>query len=469
MQNFYSYLEKSASSLRRSVSDLIGYIQALKYMPVLLCMALLFSSNSHSESTEGGYSKLEYKADYHQDTVELNFSGNPPKSIDGLPPYFPPYTNSFNIRIGKNEYPLDVSNNYTQLVSRLKLKDLNYNVHKFPKTELVFSYRLSIAQFFLESYNCISAHSSWSRIWWETISNFKLQACWKKVRSLTTQRKNYSFDITELLLRHIQSEIESMDAHKDLSYTAGDHKYQSFVFMSTFYRAFLVDYTSNDQEHLKDHKQNASTYGQATKHYFERDSTTLMEAYDKLILSEDILSNTKYLGPRKKQHLLHKAIEPFESEQCEHELPNNLPITEGKPRLAEAAKNFASEICQYNPISFNHRASNPPTKSGDSTFLPYAFCDKYTCKIQIDETQYYRLSWHDHVSGIKYDDYVDDIRKHLLLKSKVPVKLSDCSNYCTISNTKALQNAINILKDKTDSEHNGLVSWIIIKHNKQLN
>jgi hypothetical protein len=49
-------------------------------MSILICMALLFSSNSHSESTEGGYSKLEYKADYYQDTVELNFSGNPPRA-----------------------------------------------------------------------------------------------------------------------------------------------------------------------------------------------------------------------------------------------------------------------------------------------------------------------------------------------------------------------------------------------------
>lgn len=477
MQNFYSYLERSASSLRRSDYDLIGYVQALKYMPALICMALFFSSNSHSESTEGGYSKLEYKADYHQDTVELKFSGNPPKSIDGLPPYFPPYTNSFNIKIGENEYPLDVSNNYTQLVSRLKLKDLNYNVHKFPKTELVFSYRLSVAQFFLESYNCISVHSSWSRIWWEKFSNFKLQACWKKVRGVFTQRKYYSFDITGLLLPHIQSEIKKRDADTKKLIKDGNYKLSALVMYGRQYRTF-----SKDQLNDKDYLQNLAAFGQATRNYFERNSTTLMEAYEKQILSENMLSNTRHLEDAEKQQLLQKAVGPFESKQCEDELPNNLPITLGNPRLPEATKNLASDLCQYNPISFNQRASNPPTKPGkynehaatginkeNSTFLPYVFCDKYTCVIHSNENFYWRLSWHQHFSGMLFKKNIDHIRQYLLFKSKVPVKLSDCSNYCTISNNAALMYEMIKLEHKTRNKYKVDVSWIIKMHMMQLN
>ena len=52
MRNFASYLRGSATSIRRSGYDLIGYNLALKYMLVLICMALLFSSNSHSENND---------------------------------------------------------------------------------------------------------------------------------------------------------------------------------------------------------------------------------------------------------------------------------------------------------------------------------------------------------------------------------------------------------------------------------
>lgn len=475
--NFSDQIIKSARSVQASVCDFIGCIGVQKYMTVLLCMALLFSSNSHSESAEGGY-KLEYKANYDQGTVELNFSGDTPSSPAGLASNT---IYSFNLKIGENEYPLTEHNRYTQLERQLKLKDLNYDVYKFPKSELVFSYGLSEYQFFFESLKCVSVHLSWATVWWGIASNFDLQSCFKKVRGLLTQKKYHSIDITGLLLPHIQSEIETMDNHKDLNYNEGSYKHHAFVLMSGFYSVFSFDFKSDDQFHL-DHKQNASTYGQATKDYFERASTTLIEAYDKLILSKNILSTTKDLGNSEKHHLLYKAVESFESEQCEDQLPNNLPITLGNPRLAEAAKNLASELCQYNPISFNHRASNPPTKPREynehaatgiyqenSTFLPYAFCDKYTCVIHMSETLYYRLSWHEHVSGTLYKDNIDDIREHLLLKSKVPDQFSDCRDYCTISDIDALQRAINILKYKTHSENNDLVSWIIIMYEKQSN
>ena len=88
MQNFYSYLGKSANSVRRSVCVFISCIRAQKYMSVLIFMALLFSSNSHSESAEGDY-KLKLTADYDKGTVELNFSGNPPQEHRWPPSILP--------------------------------------------------------------------------------------------------------------------------------------------------------------------------------------------------------------------------------------------------------------------------------------------------------------------------------------------------------------------------------------------
>ena len=50
--NFSDQIIKSARSVQASVCDFIGCIGVQKYMTVLLCMALLFSSNSHSENND---------------------------------------------------------------------------------------------------------------------------------------------------------------------------------------------------------------------------------------------------------------------------------------------------------------------------------------------------------------------------------------------------------------------------------
>ena len=103
MQNFYSYLGRSATSVRRSVCDLIGYIQVLKYMPVLICMALFFSSNSHSfngliehasSSTQGSY-QAKLHIDDDPDKAILTFSGNTPANLNE----YDRYTISHQIKI----------------------------------------------------------------------------------------------------------------------------------------------------------------------------------------------------------------------------------------------------------------------------------------------------------------------------------------------------------------------------------
>ena len=70
----------------------------------------------------------------------------------------------------------------------------------------------------------------------------------------------------------------------------------------------------------------------------------------------------------------------------------------------------------------------------------------------MSETLYYRLSWHEHVSGTFYIKNIDDIRDLLFSKSSY-----DCRDYCTISDIDALQRAINILKYKTHSENNDII------------
>ena len=180
---------------------------------------------------------------------------------------------SFNLKI-ENEYPLTEHNRYTQLERQLKLKDLNYDVYKFQVL-------LSNINFLRVVEMCFSTLKlGYGKI----ASNFDCYGV------LLTQKKYHSIDITGLLLPHIQSEIETMDNHKDLNYNEGSYKHHAFVLMSGFFSVFSFDFKSDDQFHL-DHKQNASTYGQATKDY--RKSTTLIEAYDKLILSKNILRSRK--------------------------------------------------------------------------------------------------------------------------------------------------------------------------------
>lgn len=181
MQNFYSYLGRSARSLRRSDYDLIGYIQALKYMPVLICMALFFSSNSHSfngliehasSSTQGSY-KASLVID-NSDITILSFTGNTPRSLDGYDRYT---IESFNLKIGGKEYSVTKHDHYTQMVRHFKLENLNYPLDAFPQSKLVFSYKLSFTQYFSEYMKCVSTHSGWLWQWWDLLFNSDFKAC----------------------------------------------------------------------------------------------------------------------------------------------------------------------------------------------------------------------------------------------------------------------------------------------------
>ena len=82
-QNYCSYLRRFARSLRRSVCVFISCIRAQKYMPVLICMALLFSTGASA-----GYDDIKLNTYFLPEAhVDIKFKGQLPQSLDGFDQY----------------------------------------------------------------------------------------------------------------------------------------------------------------------------------------------------------------------------------------------------------------------------------------------------------------------------------------------------------------------------------------------
>ncbi|MGB2106411.1 MAG: hypothetical protein ACPHVV_04100 [Porticoccaceae bacterium] len=484
MQNFASYLRGPATSVRRSVCDLIGYLQALKYMPVLICMALFFTSNSHSfngliehasSSTQGSY-KASLQI-YNPDLAILNFSGNTPRSLDGYDRYT---IESFNLKIGGKEYPVTEHDHYTQIVRHLKLENLNYPLDAFPQSKLVFSYKLSFTQYFSEYMKCVSTHSGWLWQWWDLLFNSDFKACVDKAYGAWWKTKYHSIDITDSLVKAVSSAASNLN---DDTETVYDDALLKYSFLLHYFEDNFQSVTKS-KSLLPEHKQFIVTYGAATHDYFHESPNLILEAYDRLQLIKNFVK-TLHAAFTSEMNLsgsydgefehLYKEVKSFESKNCVDDLANNLPITmdDENPRLSLSAKNYATKICRYNPISFNHSAAIPPAKHAgsdldltSSAFLPYAFCDKYTCMIYISETHYYRMF----LSARKENNdilnfWVRPILEHLRLNSRAPENLSKCVDYCSIDDIDLMQSAIKELV-QTISELGFLRSYQVIEYKK---
>ena len=472
-QNFCNYLRRSASSLRRSVCVFISCIRAQKYMPVLICMALMLSSNSYSYSftglinyaisiTQGSYqAKLNIEDD--PDKAVLIFSGNTPKSLNGYDRYT---IHSFDLTIGGEEYPVTDHGDYTQLARIIKLENLNYPLDNFPESKLVFTYSLSGSQYIIEKLKCISAHSNWALFWWDMFFKPELKACFQKAWAARLKTKDHSITITKALVKAIS------DKNKDLDDLTKKYINDRHVFP---YRKIVrvFDYGSWPEDISDEDKQVMTTYGMATYDYFYKDSKLILDAYNRknfIINWHNILHNANQLDHL---DLILRSVKSFKSENCADDLENNLPITmsNGDLQLALSAKKYAAEVCQYNPISFDHMAANPPTKPRDyhknsgtnidpdsSTFLPHAFCDKYNCVIRISETLSYKIVFDFYMNHLFV---IYNIRKQFRLNSEVPESLSKCVKYCDIDDVDALQIEIKKLMDfATEISRD----YIIIEH-----
>ncbi|MFL2530770.1 MAG: hypothetical protein ACJ0Q0_04370 [Porticoccaceae bacterium] len=482
IQNFYSYLQRSVSSLRRSGYDLIGYVQALKYMPALICMALFFSSNSHSFNglTEHASSSTQdsYEASLVLDNsdITLSFKGNTPTSLDGYDRYT---IESFNLNIGGKEYSVTEHDHYTQMVRHFKLDNLNYPLDAFPQSKLVFSYKLSPTQFFSEYMKCVSTHSDWFWQWWDLLFNSDFKACVDKAYDAWWKTKYHSIDITDSLVKAVSSVTKDIN---DDTVKVYDRAHMKYHVLLIYFGEKFQSVTKSKSLSNKD-KQYISTYGLATYDYFHELPNSILDAHDRLQLLKNInktlnIAFTRAIHSRGtyggRFELINKSVKAFESKNCVDDLANNLPITmdDESPRLALIAKNYASEICQYNPISFNHSAAIPPAKHAgsdldltSSAFRPYAYCDKYTCMIYMSETHYYRMF----SSSVPRENndvltwWNSPIVEHLRLNSQVPKNLSKCVDYCFIEDIDLMQGAINDV-EKTISENSWLPSYAVFEY-----
>lgn len=484
-QNSFSHRLKYVKSYRISVCDFIGYIQALISMPVLVCSALLFSSSSYSNNNlmdhVNSSSQDSYQAKLHlddkTDEATLKFSGNPPASLDGYDLYT---IDGFNLKIGNKEYPVTEHDDYSKLLSIMKLEDLHYSVDNFPHSELVFSYELSTAQVISEFHNCFTSYSGFA----------VLMACVMDAWKLFWKTHYHSIDVTSPLVKAISYTIKDIDT--DVKNRFGHSAARFFGNLRfDFYRKEMIGTFPSDanlEDKIKleqEYKQAIALFSTATFDYFEKVSTSLLDAYNRQMLGRKFLESIDDTHHDDREKFVYKAIKPFESEKCQEELPSYLVtnlgdprLALGDPRLALIAKSYATEICHFNTISFNGRTNtpiNPPTFKGEatdkgqdhSTFVPYAFCDKYRCVIHVSEILYYRLSLSDLATALVNDE-IDDIRSYLVLDRKVPSTLSKCSPFCTISDDivglqKVLDNII--MKPRI-----GWADWMLIMYkNNQTN
>ncbi len=238
---------------------------------------------------------------------------------------------------------------------------------------------------------------------------------------------------------------------------------------------FPSDANSEDKIKLEqEYKQAIALFSKATFDYFEKASTSLLDAYNRQMLGRKFLEAIDDTHHDDREKFIYKAIKPFESEKCQEELPSYLVTNLGDPRLALIAKSYATEICQYNTISFNGR-TNPPKYIGEaadkdqdhSTFVPYAFCDKYRCVIHVSEILYYRLSLSDLATALVSDE-INDIRSYLVLDRKVSLRLSLCNPYCTVSDD--IVGLQKVLDNIIMNPRLGWVDWMLIMYkNNQTN
>lgn len=173
-QGFSSCLITAEKSFRTSFCYFIRHLQSSKFRPFVFCTALLFSSVSLGQSTQGEYQSNKLHVDYEQNNVILSFSGSTPKSLNGFASY---RIRSINLKIGGKKYPVKEQDDFSQLVSMMKLEDVGYPVDNFPQSKLVFSYSLTFTQFLTESRKCVSTHSSWLWYLWDLLFNSDFKAC----------------------------------------------------------------------------------------------------------------------------------------------------------------------------------------------------------------------------------------------------------------------------------------------------
>mgnify|MGYP001568775200 FL=1 len=383
-------------------------------MPVLICMALLFSTGASA-----GYDDIKLNTYFLPEAhVDIKFKGQLPQSLDG----FDQYTiDKIRLEIGDSEEKIPVTRHGdTSLFASFKnYKELDKSLEQ--ESFLVLIWDLTWQQASSEGLKCIREHAEWWGLWW---LKKPFRDCVAKVVNAYSKHQRYYLKITDALKQSVKQELTALR--------------QLVVSDKRNLELYLVDYPKmyfnnpdlypNRTGSFLAREQSRVIFGIATYDYFMKETVfsetfehSMIVNYLLEVLKENYDDNSAYLdvhtdnddagfsGPAHHGYPL-ELFKAFSSKDCENLLSQKIiENIKNSPRPVSAANKYAEHVCQYNLISFAEgNKSNYPkppeyndsdTDHKNSEYQPYVFCDGLICQFNISKTHKYRLVDHQSVAS----------------------------------------------------------------------
>lgn len=399
------------SNLNLLMCDSFALIRTLLLKPILF-LALFISTGASA-----GYDVKVETYLSPEEHADIEFKGHPPLSLGG----FDQYTiEKFELKIKGKQYSVSKHDNASLYVSINNLNDLNYSLDQWPSSYLVLTWDLSFFQFLSEIGKCLTKHASWKDIF--RMRNKPLSKCTGSAAYAYKFNQTYSIDITASMKQEIDRKIETF--HNKIDDLIPD--LERYLVFSTPPKKIPKN---EETIFVQIQRQSRAVFGLATTDYYMTKGTTFLEALDKLTIVENHINILKEREDLHKlsriKDILTEEFKAFNSDKCEGELPQQiLPNLMHRPRLLTIAKNYAKQVCKFNllsfdkkntknnitiPVAFNHSGEGVE----NSAYIPYVFCDAYTCQFNISKTLKYRLVDTPHASFMLSDQDTEQLHSYL--------------------------------------------------------
>jgi len=452
-------------------------------MPVLICMALLFSTGASA-----GYDNIKLTTYLLPEAhVDIKFKGQLPQSLDG----FDQYTiDKIRLKIGNSNEKIPVTRQGdTSLFASFKnYKELDKSLEG--QSYLVLIWDLTWQQASSEGLKCFREHAEWWGLWW---LKAPFRDCMAKMWNAFTKHQTKDIKITDALKQSVEQELTEL--RQLIARAENRLEFLLVVLPKLFFNK--PELYTNRTGSIPAREQSRVIFGIATHHYFMQ-KTIFSETFEQSMIVNYLLEELNenydddstlavpedndyagFRGPSYHGYPL-ELFKAFSSKDCKKQLSQKIiDNIENIPRPVSAANKYAEHVCEYNLISFAEgNKSNYPkppefndsdTDHKNSDYQPYVFCDGLTCQFNISKTYKYRLV--DHYSAVTstnanamaylYDHIVHDIKEY-------DGSMRLCSNRdCVflIDNPILFRKKINDLKIIANQK-NSKLSWTFIEIDK---
>jgi hypothetical protein len=452
-------------------------------MPVLICMALLFSTGASAD-----YDNITLDTYPHPEAhVDIKFIGQPPKNLDG----FDQYTiDKFELKIGDSDkkHPVTKHADTALFTSFKNYKELDKTLNQ--SSYLVLTWDLSFYQAASEILKCAREHAEWWG-WWLVEAPFL--DCSTKVWNAYSKNQTYNLDITAALKQSVEQELTELrkllgvlETHR-LEYHLID--YPKFFFTDPqLFKKRTGSIPAREQSRV--------IFGIATYDYFMQKTIfsqtfehtmivkylleELEENYDDFAYAES--KDNDYAGFRGSSYHGYplELFKAFSSNDCKNQLSQKIiDNIKNIPRPVSAANKYAEHVCKYNLISFaeGNNSNNPkPVELNDSDtdhknsdYQPYVFCDGLICQFNISKTHKYRLIDHRsavsaRISRVAMENLYDYFYKNTYHHSGIRL-CSDSDCVFLIDDLNRVKHYMDVFKYETN-DRNLRFSWTFIEINE---